>query len=251
MQMIENNLIVIGKDITDETVLAFLAAIQAYETVAIEKNNAWNQIHKDTRELVFKNYLVCPPRYEFIFQKCLDTVAAIYPKLEDTPRIDYTYVAAISVKQAKAIAANTEKPLAIALGILLGCEASTLANVNNLCTEYAIAQDILLDFGKGLTDLANESVSNKQLLVEMFDSKNENNLEDRIKDVFSSKIVVGYSSFETYLAACLNKPVLEIQLDPLLYKWSSKYYNCITDESKLKELVPKGIQRCLSQISEG
>jgi hypothetical protein len=238
--MEERNLFIVWDDVTDETVLAVLAAIQAYEKASIEKNKAWNRIHKINRELIVKTYIVCKERYLFIFNRCLDTVVDMQEKIDPFLKMNFTYVCALSISTATALAKNTDKPLALALGIMLGCEASTLANVDNLCTEYTITKDILLE-GK-LDSYTKES--NVHHFIN-FDSS----LEDKIKGVYSSKIVVGYSSFETYLACCLKKPVLEIQLNPLLYKWSNKGYNCITEESNLQELIPKGIAQCLQQAT--
>lgn len=236
--MDEHNLIVIAEDITDETVLAVLAAIQSFEKAAVDKNNGWNRIHQVTRNLNFYTYLQCPQRYVFIFEKCLSTLAAVN---ENIPKVDFTYVGGLSIASAKAIAHNTDKPLALAFGILLGCEANTLADVTNLQSSYSENLDLIVDIS--LVKVCGENLEEMQ-----FYSSDLATLIEKIDIVFRSKIVVGYSSFETYLGCCLNKPVLEIQLDPSLYKWNSKAYYCITEESNLKELVPKGIQLCLTQI---
>jgi hypothetical protein len=132
----------------------------------------------------------------------------------------------------------------MALGILMGCEASSLADVSNLCTEYPkfcdIYSDVRCAFNIAIKDIPKGKSCN--IYVENVTIS----LEDRVSKVFGSDIIVGYSSFETYLGCCLKKPVVEIQLDACLYKWSNPKYVCITDDSNLKELVKKGIAICLS-----
>lgn len=238
--MLENNLIIIRDDVTDENVLAVLAALQAFEASAIDKNKAWNKIHHDKRILEFNTYIVCPTSYTFIFEKCLSTVKYINPRVY--PKLAYTYVCEISIARARTISDNTDKPLALAIGILLGCESSTLADVSNLCTEYVIKYDLAADIALSTF-----------LMVEkmQFYSTTVATLEEKIDIVFKSKVIVGYSSFETYLGCCLRKPVVEIQKDPSLYKWSNPNYICITEEVNLHELVPKGISQCLLMDIKG
>lgn len=233
--MQELNLIIVGDDVTDENVLAVLAALQAFEQSAVEKNNGWNKVHRDNRVLDFKTYLICPFRYEFIFRTCLSTLEGIYSDVDKIPKMNWTYVCHITIVRAMALALNTDKPLALAIGILLGCESSTLASVENLCQEYSIVYDVITDIQLGYLPIGPDQWYSPTLAT----------LEDKISIVFSSKAVIGYSSFETYLACCLNKPVLEIQKDPSLYKWTNKHYSCITDDTD-KDLLSKGITKWLA-----
>ena len=165
-----------------------------------------------------------------------------------------TFICQLSIERGVDLAKGTDKPLALALGIILGCEANTLADVSNLCKQYTEDRILLLDQVLALrlsADTHKIIVANKELqdidshFIFVSDDKSTKTLSEKIALVYSCKIVVGNSSFETYLACCLKKPVLEIQTNPLLYKWNNPNYRCITDPSRIQELVPQGIVECL------
>lgn len=237
--MIDNALIMLGDDITDETVLAALSAVQTFEKNAVDKVNSWNAVHKDNKKSELKIYLICPSRYEFLFKRCLKNVEGIYNDAMRVPKLSYTYITYLANERANKIGINTDKPLAIALGIILGAEAPVLPDVSNLITCHtkqasSILCDPLLSKVSALT--------NKAVIL----AQNDSDLEDRTMDVFQAEYVVGYSSYETYLACCLQKPVFEVQLGRGLFKWSNKKYVCITDDSN-EEVISKGIDLCLQQ----
>ena len=81
---------------------------------------------------------------------------------------------------------------------------------------------------------------------------NAMSIENRIWHVYSCKAVIGFSSFETYLACALKKPVLEIQTSFGLYKWSNPNYFCISvlssNSEHFPEILNKGVALCLSAI---
>lgn len=249
--MEERFLFILNNDITDETVLAVLAALQAFIIAAKEKNNAWNRVHHDTRTLDIKSYFVCQERYAFIFQQCLPTIEGIYSSLDFIPKIDFTFVADISITAAYELSKHSSRPLAQALGILLGCEASTLADVSNLQKEFVQDTNNLLDFNidKYLEDSGHTLIKGNGHIVSAHNFLDTPyDLVWRINEVYRAKTVIGYSSFETYLGCCLHKPVFEVQTNPHLFKWSNSNYSCVTVADN--DAIIKGVKLCLDSIKE-
>lgn len=246
--MKEEVLFILSDDITDETVFAVLSALQSYESASILNTKSWNKVHKQDVKLDLSIWLVSPNRnYDFIFERCLTKLCGIFADVESTTSIDWTYVASISIAQAKAIALATELHLAIALGVLIGSEAKSLPDVSNLVSEYTQHKDWVCFDNCLLTK--HRAVVDDELSISYFDSRfdskrNKKSLELAAKEVFESIAVIGCSSFETYLACALQKPVFEVQINKGLYKWSNKKYLCATEFSD--EAILKGVKQCLT-----
>lgn len=235
-----DNIVIVLTHVTDETVLAILSALQAFEKSLIQKNDAWNQVHHVDRKLDLSLFLVVvEDRYNFIFQKCLTHLKKIYLVGDPVENIDLHYVCKLDIKEAEALAAPTRKPLALALGILLGAEAGTLPDVTGIVPFTAVSHKLLLD----------ERLLHLFPCVDVVDNTYADgmSLDQKIEWVQRSAVVVGYSSFETYLACCLRKPVLEVQFNSALYKWDNKQYYTITEADMIKDLLPKGIDLCMRQ----
>jgi hypothetical protein len=243
--MIDSALFMLAQDITDENVLAVLAALQAFENNAISKVKGWNSVYKDGRKQELEITLVCPERYAFLFASCLTKVKGIYQEAADIPAVTYHYVSYISIERAKALAACAAKPLAVAIGIMIGAEANVLPDVSNLVLDFVKDKAQIL----ATTDSLANIISQKSNVSDVWVAQLTASLRARILAVYHSDCVIGESSFETYLGCCLSKPVLEIQQDMHLFKWSNKLYTCITDATD-KEVVLKGVDRCLQQALE-
>jgi len=243
----ENTLIVISDDVTDETVLAVLAAIQAYESSAYAKVKGSNTTHNQNVKLELSITLVCANEdYDFIWQRCLTKLDKIIRHTSgevDITGEHFTYVALVSIEAARNLG-NKTKHIADLLGILLGAETSSLPDVSNLITEYKVAKRNWYVF------------NSLETLWEKFETSKKYNsfvegktFQEKTLLVFESCAIFGYSSYETYLACALKKPVIEIQKDQQLYKWSNPNYICITDESD-QEAVQKAIDKCCSLLAK-
>jgi hypothetical protein len=242
----ENTLIVISDDVTDETVLAVLAALQAYESSAYTKVKGTNATHKQNVKLDLHITIVCKnPEYDFIWLRCLTKIRSIFRSTNDYPDEIFTYVAIVSIEAARGLG-NKTRHIADLLGILLGAEASSLPDVSNLVTKFSVTNDLLIH-RFNLPD--NDNVMPVDSILFSHNTIAPLSLEGRTKHVFGSKAVFGTSSYETYLACALKKPVVEIQKDTQLYKWSNPNYICITDESD-QEALQKAIDKCCSLLAK-
>lgn len=241
-------LFIIEDDITDETILAALAAIQAYERGAILKNKSWNKIHKQDVVLDLEIDIILNKRYQFIFKNCLTFVGSFYDKQINIKDLNlfknYTYICQMSLFVAEMIAEHTNKPLASALGILIGAEADSLPDVSGLVSETQKSNRLYVeDFS-----LVKRCV-NLDLPAGSFHYNFVSSLEELINIVANSAGVVGYSSFATYLSCALQKPTVEIQFNKLLYKWSNKNYICLSEDDDYALI--KGFKQCQTLVIEG
>jgi hypothetical protein len=225
----DNVLFIISNDITDEVILGILAAMQAYVSNAYTKIRSWNAIHRQNEELDLAVYIVCDEYYHYLFQQCMPNLAQLYvSKAALSHKIAFTYftyIVELSYDRIKRMCSTSNKPFAVCAGIILGSESSTLPDVSNLLPSFI--EDIDLLCSPALVDL-NELhyIANRQVY------ENGYSLYRRIELVYRSKVVFGESSFETYLAAALHKPVIEIQPNQFLYKWSSKKYVVLSEFDK-------------------
>lgn len=247
-------LFILSNDITDETILAVLAALQNYEKAAFDKIKGWNSVHKQDRQISLKIHLVYEnERHYFIFDRCLPHLISIKKTIDEVNTKTFDCIVALSISAALKIADKTNKPLADALGVLIGGEGGTLPDVSNLCQSFVVDIGQLIDskfldtYTITSSDIEPHSLDCLAIAAYYF-ADTSMALEQRALSVFKSKCAIGYSSFETYLACALKKPVLEIQKNKHLYKWSNPNYFCVTDENK--DNVIKGVELCLQKICD-
>ena len=245
-------LFILANDITDENVLAVLAALQNYEKAAYDKVKGWNSTHGQSRQIDLKVHIVYEnERHYFIFESCLSHLASIKKTMVEVKETSFDCIIPVSIEVALKLASATNKPLADAIGIIIGGEGGTLPNVDNLCQAFSISVDTLYDF-RFIDMYLRDRDLNLKLGISGVDTigyafnNTPMSLERRVLEVFKSKSIIGYSSFETYLGCALKKPVLEIQLNRHLYKWSNPNYVCLTEENQ--DAIVKGIQLCLQKI---
>lgn len=245
--MIERVLLHVAPDVSDETVLAYLAAFQAYEHDALAKVKGWNKTHRDNKQLELELYINCPDRYYFLFERCLSKYKKIESMALTISMVDV--IVQLSVERALAICDKTDKPLAQGIGILIGAESSTLPDVSNLVHGIPFDGTFLID--EALNDdnyfiMANNIFGS----IRHFNSLKSEDLSilTKIEYVIRARAILGYSSFETYLASAMGKPVFEIQENKHLRKWSNKKYVCVTNRDR--HAIEEGVKLCLSLSTE-
>lgn len=249
--MIVDTIVIELRDIEEKYVLALLAAIQAYEKNAFDKHTAFYKQRISAGDLKLNVVLVRSPKhacYDFIWEKCLNHLLAIYSYNEMAQgaliarNIDLTSHVILDFPTARHIARASRKHLAQAYGIMLGSENDSLPDVVKLAPEsYVNTSNVLMLYNPKLVETSNFDYVRTDL-----------SLEARTVEAFTHAAYIGDISYESYLMSALRKPVFEISLEDdvyLLSKWSNPNY--FHSSSATDKPLRKGIQLCLNRIPQG
>lgn len=247
MQVREKLLFVLS-DVTDQTVLPILSALQAYCSLAVTKQQAhYRMYHSDPKlevDVQITYHILCyDPTFNFIFEMCMPEGTLVSSSIEAFRKHYGTYdcIFEMSETLARKIVGSTRRHLVDGFAISIGSEASSLPDVSKLCPEYSYAYDILL-----CPKVPSEVVALLPVNKTLRHILHRPSLQERIRNVFFARAVIGETSFETYLASALHRPVLEFNTDPHLHKWTNpKYVSIVVPTS---DAIQKGVRICLSHL---
>lgn len=252
--MIVDTIIIHIEDMREESVLAILAALQAYEKNAFDKHTAFYQNRVGAGDLELNLIIVRAVQYErfdFIWNKCLNHLRLITIDLNGAllwaNKHDLKSVVVLREDVARNLAKTSGKHLAQTYGIMIGSETGSLPDVSALAPkDYANKPEWML-ITAPVCSMNFQTTSPINLLVDL--DEKDKDLELRISLCFMSAAYGGRLSFESYLMSALKKPVFEISDDKHLYKWSNpNYINASTSDD---EAVTRGISLCLSRLVPG
>lgn len=248
--MVLNNIVFEIKDMREESVLAILSALQAYEKNAFEKHAAFYHSRIGEGDLQLNIYLIRAEQYarfDFIWTKCLSHVKAISHDMWDVKIAGLiTSCVILSEEVARDLARTSGKHLAQTYGIMVGSEAGSLPNVDALAPESYTPEDTLLIREPIQLKDVPEQIRSSFLLT-----SSDTDLHERVGACFACMAYAGELSFESYAMSALKKPVFEISAEPsyLLSKWSNPNY--IRASISSDDAITRGMFQCLNRIQSG
>lgn len=257
--MIVDTVIVEIPIIREETVLAILSALQAYERNAYEKKASFykTKIGENFKLVLLIVRLDLDARFDYIFIKCLNHLqgihasmsSAVHDVLETTKEI--TSVVSLSEPVAKDLAQCSNKHLAQTFGIILGSEASSLPDVSKLePATYDVKNNWLLISSPIAASLLVDAPINPISVFVDIDTF-DRTLEARIELSFMSAAYAGRLSFESYLMSALKKPVFEVSDELYMFKWSNPNYFHTLATPHNEQALKKGLHLCLNRLELG
>lgn len=250
------NVLIWIKDCNDLSVLPMASAIQAYVRDAFRKHEGFASQRRLksnfslTLDLATTQEIV--DRYGWFFEILIPHLGRIVV-IEETTQLapscgaKYDCIFDLNEQTARNIGCITHRPLVQSFGIMLGAEATTFPeSIENLCQEYSPADTVLLS--PAIDNVLTFQNCKAELLSKVSDPvriEKDAPLQERIRAVFEAKAVIAETSFETYLASCLKKPVLELNTDSALNKWDNPNYFPMVILNK--ESFGKGLSLCLAR----
>lgn len=257
-------ILVVIKDISELTVIPLVTAVQSYADDAKRKHEGFCSYRKALSDYEVQIDLMLPSfeaqQFAFLFTTLIPSVKNIsYLHMTQIEVSHYDCIFDLSEAKAKLIGAQTGRSLNQSYGVMLGGEAFTFPrNVENLCPVFTPSGKILMSF-EMLKLLPSRVFAH--LPETLFVMRDEADLalimglprnlsiSDRVKQVFECEGVIDVASFETHLASALYKPVLELNNDPTLTKWSNPNYYLITEMTQ--DGFTKGVKQCFSALVDG
>ena len=199
---------------------------------------------KDANDRRYDIYVHLPDRNYDIFRQAFGNVTFVdeyNPK-----RGDWDLAFQFTEDKAWAVAATTEKHAAIAMGLLVGAEASSLPDLSAIQFDPSKVDrhiDVLfIDFGDMWMVVQGYLAQNRPELV--------HDLYYSIWDLFVADMVVGYRSAPTYIASALGKKVVELYPDNKYKRWLSKWDNPNYSMIYGKEFPASKIWRAMETLWE-
>lgn len=233
----------IDEKFTHVHALAVLSALQAYIRDANYKTEAWNRVQHQNRTLELYLTVVCARKemLQFLYYWLSKEKIA---GLEDLPSVDdlsidcFDYYVDVSFEKIMDITRVGKLPLYQGLGILIGADVPSLANLAFEYDVYSVKGGSLLVAPRMYniySKIENKFSERFSSVTYMGYEKEELLKPSVIARVRGSEAVIGYRGFTTYAASCLKKPVLEILDSQILdskaretfwslTQWSNPYY---------------------------
>jgi len=253
------------KDISDLTVLPLASAVQSYAEDAKKKHDAFCSFRNQKSDYEVTIALVLPKDNELdkdlslskIFWTLIPSVQSISYDFSAMKHDTFDAIFDLSEEHAREIGQPTQRHLAQSYGVMLGSNANSFPHsVENLCKEFTPSGKILssLEFKFQVDYFPSSPIGghDRYLYRDASDGafplsiSSELSLEQRIKNVFECDGVIDTLSFESYLASCLGKPVLELSNDSAMTQWSNPKYCRM--EKLTKEGFERGLKQCFPQL---
>ena len=227
--------IIIAADVSARDILAAVSAVKSYIVDAYAKTKSWNKLYKQMRKLELAVFVQGPQEYRWLFEKVIPECT--YKTIEDDDTWDY--VTRLSTSVARNIAAAGNLHISQSYGVILGSNPQSLPDLTSLLSSSSYNSNTVLLVAETQEDAAYfeelmkpvSTVTETILTTDVY-------TEDIVQKINSFEAVVGIAGFETYMASCFKKPVLEFVLPEDLgfySQWTNPFYTPVvmSDESVL------------------
>lgn len=234
-------------------ILATVSAVFSYIENAHFKVKSWNSLMpKDRhRTLELEMHAVVPDLWmQQVFSHLLPEVKLHFSRY--TLPDDLAMYATVLRDSALSIGRNTRKHAAQAYGILVGAEAKALVKVPFPEGER---KGVCVLESRAKLEAVREVIPDATSII-----LGHMSMTNTILELNKYEMIVGGTSFETYLAACMGLGVYEIYPDSLMPTWLSKWQNpnysmmvagnAILAEHELKTMQ-QGVRLLWNKIQNG